>query len=142
VPDDCAAHDLVELARRTVVAQNENDFDALLRLYAPDAVWDSGGSGLAGERFEGSEAIRSFFEEWLEAFEDMELEVMDIHDLGSGVVFSHSVQHGRPRGSTAPLEFRFATISLWKEGLIRQNRVYANIDQARAAAEQLAQERG
>jgi pyridoxamine 5'-phosphate oxidase family protein len=132
---------LVELAQLSVDATNTGDFDALMGLYSTDAVWDSGGSDLAAERFEGSAAIRSFFEEWFGALEDMEVRVEEIHDAGNGVVFSHLVQRGRPRGSSAFVDFRFATVSIWAEGLIRRNEVYTDIEEARVAASRCARER-
>lgn len=142
MPDEAGASSLVELARRTVEAQNAGDIDALIGLYMPEAVWDAVGYGLVGERFEGSAAIRRFFEDWFGAFDDMRLDAEETCDLGNGVVFSHFVQHARPHGSSNSMSFSFATVSTWSEGLIRENRVYTDIDEARAAAERLSEERG
>ena len=140
--EESATTPLVELAQRTVDAANEGDFDALLSLCAPDAVWDPASADLAGERFEGGAAIRSHFEEWFRTLEDMELEADEIRDVGNGIVFSRCVQRGRPSGATASVEFRFATISVWAGGRIRENWVYTDVDAARDAAKRLAQEKG
>jgi ketosteroid isomerase-like protein len=110
----------VVLARRTLDAANARDLDALLGLYASDAVWDSADPDLAGERFEGRDAIRRFFEEWWAAVEDMEMQATEIRDVGNGVVLSQLVQRGRPLGSTVSIEFRFATVSIWADGLIQE----------------------
>jgi ketosteroid isomerase-like protein len=138
--DEAAAVDLVDLARRTVDAQNANDIDGLLGFYAADAVWDSGSSGLAGERFEGSAAIRGFFEEWFGAFDEMRLEADEIREVGNGVVLSEFVQHGKPHQSEVAMEFRLATVSVWVDGLIQENRIYTDIEEARVTAESLAGE--
>lgn len=133
---------LVELAQRTVEATNDGDFETLQKLYAPNAVWRAPGADLVEERFEGSAAIRRFLEGWFGSVHDLELEAREIRDLGSGVVFSRFVQRGRPLGSTASIEFHFATFSIWDGGLILENAGYTDIDEARAAAERLAAERG
>jgi ketosteroid isomerase-like protein len=139
--DHSGDSDLVELAQRTLDATNKGDLDVLMSLYAPDAVWDSASSDLAGERFDGAAAIPDFFEEWLGALDDMYMEADEICHVGNGVVVCRLVQRGRPRWSSASLHFRFATVSIWVDGAIREVRVYTDIDAARAAAEQLAEER-
>jgi hypothetical protein len=40
MPEESTSADLVEFTRRSVEAANRGDFDALLRGYAPDVVWD------------------------------------------------------------------------------------------------------
>ena len=49
---------------------------------------------------------------------------------------------GRLIGSTSRVEFRYATVAVWEEGLIVRVMGYTDIDQARAAAERLAGSRG
>jgi hypothetical protein len=57
-------------------------------------------------------------------------------------VFSVDRASGRPVGSTGRLEYRLATAAVWEEGLIVRITAYTDIDEGRAAAERLAQERG
>jgi ketosteroid isomerase-like protein len=141
MPDGSPEATLVELAQRSVDASNRGDIDGLMRLYSPSAVWDSGSADLAGERFEGSAALRSFFEEWFTTLEDVTMEAEEIRDVGNGVVLCHLVQRGRPHGSAATVEFRLATVSVWAAGLIDEVRVYTSVDEARAAAQARARER-
>jgi len=49
---------------------------------------------------------------------------------------------GRLRGSTRFVERRMASVSTWAHGLIERNTTYLDIDEALAAAERLAEERG
>jgi hypothetical protein len=51
-------------------------------------------------------------------------------------------QHARPIGSTAPVQAREALVTEWVEGWAVRVTVYLDIDEARAAAERLAEERG
>jgi hypothetical protein len=52
------------------------------------------------------------------------------------------VQQGRPVGSTAHVQMRLAAVTTWVDGLIERNTNYTDIGEGRAAAEQLAEERG
>jgi hypothetical protein len=54
------------------------------------------------------------------------------------------VINARLAGSTRSVHGRFGAVSTWRDGMIERvtNYYYVDIDEARAAAEQLAQERG
>jgi steroid delta-isomerase-like uncharacterized protein len=136
--EESATPNAAELAQRLVEAANARDTDAASSLYAADAVYAIRGAHV----FEGRAAIRGFFDDFRDAYDEFELEAEEIRDLGSGVIFSVVAQHGRPRGSTAWAHARFATVAVFADGLIERHTNYADIDEARAAAERLAQERG
>src|SRR6476646_6449451 len=84
MPDESTTPDLVELGRALFEATNRRDFDAAQHFYASDAVWEMVSLGTT---FEGAAAIRGFWEDWLGAYEEYELEPEEILDLGNGVVF-------------------------------------------------------
>ena len=52
------------------------------------------------------------------------------------------VQKGRPVGSSGEVQLHYGTVSVWEDGKIARITNYTDIDEARAAAERLAQERG
>jgi ketosteroid isomerase-like protein len=130
--------DLVELTRRAVECASRGDLDAVLGFFAPDAEWDS---WRVGETFEGRAAIRQRFEDWHGVFEDLNFEIREILDLGNGVVFAAVHQDARPTGSSAHVEAQEGWVVVWEEGLIVRRAAFADIDEARAAAERLAKER-
>jgi hypothetical protein len=66
----------------------------------------------------------------------------EFRDLGDGVTFGVLFQRGRPAGSSGFVELRAAMVATWTDRLIERVTVYANPDEARAAAERLAEERG
>jgi ketosteroid isomerase-like protein len=132
--------DLAEIARRGLDAVNRRDFDALMSYAAPDLVWDSSPNGLGV--FEGQATIRIVITGYWDTFEDLRCELEDFLDLGNGVTFAVLRQHARPIGSTASVQAREAIVTEWVEGRATRVTVYLDIDQARAAAERLAQERG
>jgi ketosteroid isomerase-like protein len=148
-PEKSTTPDLVELARRLVDAGNARDtagtprsdqdrIDAVMSFFAPDAVFDMG-EGF--EVLEGRPAVRGFFEDWLRVYDEFELHVEDVRDLGNGVVFSVVVQRGKPRGSAGWVHNRHASVGTWVDGLIERTTAYVDIDEARSAAERLAEER-
>jgi ketosteroid isomerase-like protein len=132
--------DLDELTRRAFEVAKSHDLDAIMSFFAPDAVWDLSDLGL--EIFEGAAAIRRFLEEWFGTFEDHRADVEEIFDLGSGVVFSRVREEGRLVGSGGRVEQHRGWVVLWVRGEIVRGGVYLAPDEARAAAERLAEERG
>jgi uncharacterized protein (TIGR02246 family) len=131
--------DLPDVWRRSIEAGKRRDLDAVMSFFAPDAVWEAM-TGLGTHK--GTAEIRRFFEDWLGAYEELEVEPEEILDLGNGVAFVVVVQRGRPVGSTGRVQLRYATVTIWVDGMIAWQMNSIDIDEARAAAERLAQERG
>jgi hypothetical protein len=52
-----------------------------------------------------------------------------------------ALQKCRPVGSIGYVQLRYATVVVWAKGLIERVTLYNDPDEARAAAERLAQER-
>jgi ketosteroid isomerase-like protein len=129
--------DLVELVQRGIDAMNARDIDAVTNLLSSDVVW-KGAMGTAHGRAE----LRGFFQDWLSAYDEFEYAAEEIRDLGNGVTLSVLIQRGRPRGSTGWIQVRYAPVTTWVDGLVRQNTDYFDVDEARAAAERLAEEKG
>ena len=143
--EESTTPDLEEAVRRAFEALNRRDFDAWLAMWAPDVVWEFPPLGLGvleeGPHI-GHEAMRKVWEDLTESFQDFEFESEDLHDLGSGVTFSVLVQRGRPHGSDRFVESRVGVVAIWRDGRIARATSYKDVDEARAAAERLAQERG
>jgi ketosteroid isomerase-like protein len=138
MPEESTTPDLVELVGDVFGAVNRRDFDAMLSHFAPDAVWEAAPLGVS---FEGVAAIRGFFEDWIGSYDEFEMEPEEALDLGNGVVFSVSLQRGRPLGSTGVVQVRSGFVAVLVGGMIVQVMVYPDIDEARADAERLAEER-
>jgi limonene-1,2-epoxide hydrolase len=137
--EESTTPDLAERVQGYADAINARDFDGAASFWAPDAVYTARSPVSA---LEGRVAIRGFLEEWFGAYEVFELEVDELRDLGHGVMFGAISQRGRLPGTTGWVEDRFTIVSVWVDDLIQQATSYADIDDARAAAERLAQERG
>jgi uncharacterized protein (TIGR02246 family) len=135
--DESTTPDLVELVQRAIEAANRRDLDAVITSFAPDVVFE--GRGL-GDIFEGRPAFRSFLENWFGMYEELEFGIEEVRDLGNGVVIAVVVQNGRPAGSAGHLRQREGWVFVWVRGLIARLTI-SEIDEARAAAERLAEER-
>jgi len=136
--EESTTPDPVELLGSAFEATNRRDLDAVASSFAEDATFD--GRAL-GDHFEGRAAIRGFIEEWFGAYEELEYELEEVRDLGTGVVFAVVVQNGRPAGSAGHVRQREGWIFVWARGLIARLTI-SEVDEARAAAERLADERG
>ena len=140
MPEESTTPDLVELVRRRMDAGDSGDADAMTSFFAPDGVWDSSPMGL--EVYEGQAAIRRFFEDWWGSYEEAGVQAEQILDLGNGVTFTVIILKGRPAGSDGDVRLRYAAVTVWVESAVARDTNYTDIDEARAAAERLAESRG
>jgi ketosteroid isomerase-like protein len=131
--------DPVELSRLVLEALNRGNLDVAVSVLASGAIYESVGLGTSAR---GRTAIRHFYEDWLSSYEEFTLELEDFLDLGDGVIFGVIRASGRPVGSSARVDFRFASVSVWEQGLIVRHTTNGDIDQARTVADRLAEERG
>jgi ketosteroid isomerase-like protein len=139
VSQESTTPDPVGAIRASVEAVNRRDFGTALAIYTPDSVWDTSAIGLGV--YEGREVMREFFEGWVGAYEDWAADLEEVRDLGAGVVFYVLRHRGRPAGGSALVELRHSYTAIALDGLFTRVTVHADIDQARAAAERLAEER-
>jgi hypothetical protein len=129
--------DLVELTRRSLEA-GLKEIDTGMRSFARDAVWEV---PALGTRLEGVEAIRGFLVDWRGAFAEFEIDLQEVLNMGNGVVLTSTQSNAILQGGAMPLQQLFAYVAVWIQGEISRVTVYTDIDEARAAAKQLVEER-
>jgi hypothetical protein len=139
VSEESTTPDLVDL-RRFVDAFARGDFDAAAAMYSEGGVLDASRLGIG--IFEGRAAISEVMADWFAPYEALSAEPEELCALGSGVSFTVLAYRGQPGGSDRFVEVRHAYLTTWVDGLAVRNVVYDNIDEARAAAGRLAEERG
>jgi hypothetical protein len=83
-----------------------------------------------------------FLEDWFGAFDELDFELEEVSHLGGGVVFAVVTQDGRLVGSAGRIRQREGWVYLCVGGSIERLAPDLDIDEARAAAERLAEERG
>jgi ketosteroid isomerase-like protein len=139
--EESTTPDLVELTRSLWEAASRRDCDAVMGFFGPEPVWET-----TLVTLDGSAAIRERLEEWFGAFDVLEFELEETLDLGNGVTLAVVNQRARPAGSSSSsggyIERQEALIGVWHEGVVTRATTFLDIDEARAAAERLAKERG
>lgn len=132
--------DLVELTRRSMQDVNEGDFDAAVAVFAANAAFDVSEAGVG--RFEGREAVHAYLEDWVGAYERQEFTSWEGLDLGAGVVFVIAELEGRPAGTDARVQERWAFTVRWEDRAIALVTASQDVERAREAASDLARSRG
>jgi ketosteroid isomerase-like protein len=139
MPEESTTPDLEELGRRSLEAAKRGDVPTMLSNFDPDSVWDDTAIGLGTH--DGLEEIREHLEDWIGSYEEFEVKIEEWLDLGNGVTLEVNVQKGRPLGSTGEVHLRYAGVTIWVDGKVKRFTTYTDIDEARAAAKRLAEER-
>jgi ketosteroid isomerase-like protein len=137
--DDRGTSELVELTRRSLEYAKVRDWDGVLSFYGPDTDWDMSPAGL--RKYDGPAALRQFFVEWTGSYKEWDIELEEVHDLGGGMVLAVVLTRGRSGRRAAWAELRFAMITRWTGGLVARITSYTDIDEARAAAARIVEER-
>jgi len=137
--EESTSPDLVEIVTGLFEAADRGDWAAVVRPYAAEVIWESEDGVMSAN---GANAVRALWEDWAGTFEDFGIEVESVVDLGGGVVHAVYRQQGRIAGSSSLLTARGVLVYEWRDGMILRVFARAATDQARAAAERLAQERG
>jgi ketosteroid isomerase-like protein len=140
MPEESTTPDLVERTRSLWEAANRRDYDAIMGFYGPEPVWETTLATL-----DGLAAVRERLEEWYGAFDELEFALEEILDLGNGVTLTVVNQRARPAGSSSSsgyIERQETYVSVWHEGMLMRAKTFLDIDEARTAAERLAEERG
>jgi ketosteroid isomerase-like protein len=140
MPEESTTPDLAERARLAIDAYNRRDFDEVMRFIASDAVWDMSDAGMG--TLEGIAAIRGFYEDWIGSYEEYRAEIEEFVDFGNGITLFVLSLKGRPLGSSGEVRLQYATVGTSVENLTVHMTNYLDIDEARAAAERLAEEQG
>jgi ketosteroid isomerase-like protein len=139
MPEESTTPDLVELTRRLMEAGSRRDVDEGLSFFTTDAVFDL--SDLGFGVFEGAVAIRGFLEDWYRSYEEYERTLEEVVQFGEGVVMTVNTQLARLSGNSAHIRLDDIYILLFDGSKAVRLTVYRDIDEARAAAERLAEER-
>jgi ketosteroid isomerase-like protein len=129
------SQETVELAWRALDAFTRRDPDALVAFLSPDVVWEEN-PVLPGLRdaYHGPAEVREWMTAVLEVFEDLQVEVVEVTDLGDDRVFAESVLTAHGQGSGVPVELRFWMVLWYAEDKLTRRQVFWTRDQALEAA--------
>ena len=140
MPEESTTPDPAKLTRRAFEAVNQRDIDAVMSFFAPHVVLD--GRMVGGFLYEGRAAIRGFLDDWFGSFAELRMEVEEFVVLDDGVVLAVVNQEGRPVGVDGQVHVREGWAICWSaDGLLVRLTTHTDIDEARAAAERIAESR-
>jgi ketosteroid isomerase-like protein len=92
------ARENIEIVRRSTEAYSRGALDEALASWTTDAVLDwSNSRGLEAAVVRGRDEIRAYMEQFLEAFEEVRIEIEDIFEADEGVVIAENLAYIRGR---------------------------------------------
>lgn len=114
----------VEVVRRQFEAFGRG-LDAVAEFWHPDIDWRAA-EGAADDVgvMKGADALRRYYQEWVDAFEELHAEVEEVIFESAercAVVVRNS---GRPRGSSALVRGRYSVVCTVRDGRIVSGREY------------------
>jgi len=130
---------LTERMRRFTDALEQRDFDSALDFFGPDPEWDMSAMGMGV--FKGPVAIRGLLEDWTASYDEWEIEFEQPLDFGSGVVLAVVSRTRPPRWQHGQCAAALRRRRQWAGEMILRVATYSDIDDGRAAAKRLADER-
>jgi ketosteroid isomerase-like protein len=77
------------------------------------------------QTYEGVEEARGFLRNWIETWDDWELDVEALHDAGDKVV-AIMRQRGRSKASGLPVDMSFAQVWTIRDGKLARMEMYAD----------------
>ena len=115
----------VEIVRQSLAAFGSEGLDGVARFWHPQIDWRAieGAPDDIGV-FSGLDAMRRYWGEWLDMFEEARNEPDELIDTGDRVV---AVQHasGRSRRNGLPVDLHYAVVYTLRDGKIIRGREYA-----------------
>jgi ketosteroid isomerase-like protein len=101
--------------------------DFLDEIVAPDFIWDMSKFRDWPEQqtYEGIEGTRAFLRDWMEAWDDWQIELDAIHEAGDKVVVVLR-QHGRSKTTGLEVDMTFAQVWTIRDGKQARMEMYAD----------------
>lgn len=119
----------LEVVRRSLAAWNRRDLDRTLEEMHPDGEVDwSESRGPHSGIYRGRERVRRFYEEWLELFDEVDIQPEEFIDVGEHVVVpNRGFARGREGVTVAASSTQVFT---FREGKIVRLRLYQDMETA------------
>jgi ketosteroid isomerase-like protein len=81
----------------------------------------------------GPVAVRRYIQDWIDTFDDAEVVVEKLRDVGDDRVLAVQRVKGRAKLSDMEIDIRYAAVSTVRDGKIVRGREYLSVDDALAA---------
>jgi ketosteroid isomerase-like protein len=125
----------VEIVRDAVVAYNRGDLDTLLA-YCADDIDYRAVEGALDDRgpMHGKDAVRAYFQDWLDTFDDLKAEPLELIEAPDEQVVTVLRFGGRAKLSGVEADLTFAVVYMLRDGKVARGREYWTKDEALEAA--------
>ncbi|MDQ3671382.1 MAG: nuclear transport factor 2 family protein [Actinomycetota bacterium] len=125
----------VDVIREGWEAWQRGDLPGLFRQFDPDVVWDTSHfHDWPESSYHGIEGVERFLREWLEVWDDLEIEVQAVRDASDERVVSLILQRGTGRSSGLAMEMKMAQVATLRNGKVTRLDNYENHAEALEAA--------
>jgi uncharacterized protein len=114
-------------------AFNRRDFDELFEFYGSEIVWEQGEGFVEPGVRHGHEGVRGAFDSLFDGFDDFQIEVLELIDLGDDRVLAVTRVTARGRGSGVEVDNVGSSIWTLRDG--KAVRVQLYLERARAFEE-------
>lgn len=124
-----------EIVREQFEAFGRGGLDALAQYWHPDIDWRAveGAADDVGVMY-GHEAVRRYYQDWIDTFDELRAEVEEILFDANDRVAAVVRNSGRGRASGVMTKGRYYVVCTVREGLIASGREYGTREQALEAA--------
>jgi ketosteroid isomerase-like protein len=114
---------------------NDRGIDGMVEHFDPNILHRAieGAVDDVGE-MHGVDAVRRYYQDWIDMFDDLTTEIDEVRDAGDDRVVARLRTHGRAKLSGIATEIPYAVVYRVRDGLIVESREYAEFEQALAAA--------
>ena len=119
---------------RSALASFDRSLDRVAEFWDPEIDWRAieGAPDDIGV-FKGHEAMRRYYGQWYETFDDSQVETEELLDAGEQIVAMIRAV-GRMKGSGANIDMRLGIVYTVRDGLIVRGREYPSREEALEAA--------
>jgi ketosteroid isomerase-like protein len=124
----------VETMRELFARFAAGDRDSWRQVFSEDVIWDTTGASMAGAgTYHGHEGAERFFTEWLGAWREPTVELVELIDAGDSVVVTFRWT-GRGKASGVETQQTFWGIYDFRDGMVVRYRQFESRETALAAA--------
>ena len=125
----------VEIVRDAAAAFNRGDLDAWLEYWTDDIDYRAI-EGALDDRglMHGKDAVRAHYQDWLDTFDDLKAEPLELIDAADEQVVTVLRFGGRAKLSGVESDLTFAVVYTLRDGKIARGREYWTRDEALEAA--------
>jgi uncharacterized protein len=125
----------VELVRRGFEAFAQGGPDAMGDFWADDIDYRAAEGALDDPGpMHGKDAVRAYVQDWLDMFDDIKVEPVELIDAGEDQVIAVLRGSGRAKLSGVETDMTYATVYTIRDGKIARGREYWTRDEALEAA--------